>query len=217
MNEEWWSRFSLPALFEAVKTRLGSAILTITVHALILFGIFYVAKQDGTPGIETPSTNVFTLDLGAPQPDVPQPPKFIEPEQPQITPPVFTIIDRATYAAVPVITASNATPGQSEYLLRLWRFALRYMVFPRNALISGEGGVVLVHVVIDREGNAVLVEIDTSSGNQELDAAALNVIKRAQPLPIFPENLGLEYFSTVMRFGYGPSGVQGRMDAFKTQ
>jgi protein TonB len=215
MEDEWWSKFSPPALLESLKGRAASIALTAAVHALVLFGIFYVATDHSTPGLAVPSSNVFTLDLGAPQPEQPQPPQFIEPKQPDIAPPVFTVVDRTTYAALPVITAANATPGQSEYLLRLWRFAQRYMQFPRNALLSGEGGVVMVHVVIDREGNAVLIEIDTSSGNKELDNAAMNVLKRAEPLPIFPENLGLEYFSTVIRFGYGPAAVAGRYEALQ--
>jgi TonB family protein len=209
MDEPDWLPESLVLwLWPHLKKQGAGAVLTAGIHLLALLLVFYVVVDTRTPGSPEQSVNVsLTNSVGMSPQDTLQP-KLIQPAQSMVELPQFTVTDTAALRAMPVVTASNATQGQSQYLLRLWRFTLQYMRFPRNSLLSGQGGVVLVHVVIDRGGMADLIEIDTSSGNPELDAAALDVIRRAQPLPLFPDNLASDYFSTVIRLGYG-SGAQG--------
>lgn len=217
MTEPDWLPESLVFwLWPHLKKRGVGWALTAAVHALAVMLALYVvvAVDNRSPGAAEQAIDVSlttgssTKTVAKPQPVLVQPPQSVV-----VQPPDIVIPNNASLRALPSITLANASQGQSEYLYRLWRFTQRYMQFPRNILLSGGGGVVWVHVVINRAGMAEVVEIDQSSGSPELDAAAITVIKRAQPLPIFPDSLGADYFSTVIRFGYGPTGVEGKMDA----
>ena len=197
------------------KERGAGTALTLAIHGLALLALLYVVTDSRRAGLPAPEVNVSlspTASLAKAE-TTPQP-QLVQPTQPvDVKAPDITITDTSSLRAMPVVTEANATPGQSEYLYRLWRFGALYMHLPRSALISGAQGVVYVHVVIDRAGMAALVEIDTSSGNPELDAAVIDFIKKAQPLPVFPDSLGMDYFSTVWRFGFGAAAVAGKMDA----
>ena len=194
----------------AYKARLYGWIMAVALHLVAAAALFYVGWIiASSPGIPDPEINVALTavpSLADPGPQIP--PQLVQPRTPVALPPELAIApELAELRSIPLVTAASATRGESQYLLRLWRFVLMNMRFPRNALLAGIRGVVWVHVVIDRDGRARLVEIETSSGSPELDAAALDVIVRSQPLPPLPDDFEEDYFSTVIRLGYG-AGLQ---------
>ena len=97
--------------------------------------------------------------------------------QPQGTPPVAT--GPAPPASVPSATAS----WQQSLLARLAKVQ-RYPAQAREVQ-----GVVSLAFTIDRHGKVVSSRIVTSSGSAVLDAEALDLIKRAAPLPPPPADI----------------------------
>ena len=91
-------------------------------------------------------------------------------------------------------TSARAITWQSAVLGRLERFK-RY---PRDARRNRQEGVVDVRMTIDRAGNVLDREIERTSGVYSLDAEALALIDRAQPLPTPPEEVEGDAISLVV-------------------
>ncbi len=122
----------------------------------------------------------------APTPDVPVPLVNIE------TPPAPGAIKVA--AATPAPTApSLPLQGTAEtrqsYYARLLAQLNRVKRYPAAARTAHVEGVVMLHFVMNADGRVLSFEIATSSGKPLLDAEALALIARAQPLPPDPARL----------------------------
>jgi protein TonB len=93
--------------------------------------------------------------------------------------------------------ASAPSPGESASLARLqasWQKALmdkleRNKRYPAAASRNGVKGVAFVRFKVDRSGHIVSAEIARSSGSSVLDEEALDLLRRASPLPAPPGQL----------------------------
>jgi protein TonB len=65
----------------------------------------------------------------------------------------------------------------------------RYVFYPEDAGKVRPRGIVTVHVELERGGQVRDVWIESSSGSDALDAAALVAIQRATPMPEIPMGL----------------------------
>jgi periplasmic protein TonB len=108
------------------------------------------------------------VDASAQQDDQPQPKE---------TPPVAT-------APSPPASVSSATASWQQSLVARLTKVQRY---PAQA--RGVQGVVSLAFTIDRQGKVVSSKIVKSSGSAVLDAEALDLIKRAAPLPPPPADI----------------------------
>jgi len=97
--------------------------------------------------------------------------------QPQEPPPVAT-------APSPPASVSSATASWQQSLVARLAHVQRY---PAQA--HGAQGVVSLAFTIDRHGGVVNSRIVKSSGSAVLDAEALDLIKRAAPLPSPPVDI----------------------------
>jgi periplasmic protein TonB len=88
--------------------------------------------------------------------------------------------------------------GLRQYRLALAREARRYKRYPERALLAGIGGTAEIRVEYSR-GRVMPVErLARSSGNDSLDAAALEMMRLAAPRAAVPESLrGREFAVTV--------------------
>jgi protein TonB len=90
----------------------------------------------------------------------------------------------------PVQHASAPSPvageGRDAYLGRLLGQLNRHKQYPFAARRARITGVVMLHFVMDAQGKVLSFEIAKSSGHAVLDAEALALIQRAQPLPALP-------------------------------
>ena len=97
----------------------------------------------------------------------------------------------------PVATAANppATVGagdqspqavRTRYTQEISSWIMRHQLYPMEA--GGREGRAVVRVRIDRAGNVRYYAIEESSGSRILDAAALDMIRRANPVPVVPAN-----------------------------
>jgi protein TonB len=71
----------------------------------------------------------------------------------------------------------------------LLRHIERYQRYPKAARLGRQQGTVDTLFSMRRDGTLVGVWVKTSSGQQVLDAAAVETIRRAQPLPAIPAGL----------------------------
>jgi len=72
------------------------------------------------------------------------------------------------------------------YVSSLSSHLRRQLVFPS----TGETGTVIVRFVLDRSGHILTRLIVGSSGSPSLDAAALAMVSRSAPFPVFPSGFG---------------------------
>ncbi|HKB95548.1 MAG TPA: energy transducer TonB, partial [Rhizomicrobium sp.] len=106
-----------------------------------------------------------------------------------VTPPPVTV-QQATAKPVPPapVAAPQTAAGETRdsFLGRLLAQLNRFKQYPRAARQAHIQGVVLLHFVMDAQGKVQSFEIAKSSGRPVLDAEALALIQRAQPLPPLP-------------------------------
>ena len=106
------------------------------------------------------------------------------------------------------VAAAPATGGDSSNILppswvsQLFSHLLRYRQYPSLAQSGRQEGVVTLNFTLDRHGRVVSRHIAHSSGVAVLDAEALAMIERAQPLPPFPPAMGerARNFSAPIKF-----------------
>jgi protein TonB len=64
-------------------------------------------------------------------------------------------------------------------------------------------GVVMVHLIVRRDGRLDLLEIGKSSGYDLLDEAATNMVRKAQPLPPIPDRMHADRADGVLPIAFG--------------
>lgn len=69
-------------------------------------------------------------------------------------------------------------------LISLW--TNKFLQYPEEARAAGIQGNAQIRIRIDRRGNVRYYSLERSSGNDALDQAALNMIRRANPVPAVP-------------------------------
>lgn len=79
--------------------------------------------------------------------------------------------------------------AQSQYLRELMAWLARHRLYPAEAKKHELEGVVQVRFAIDRDGRLLSAEVHRSAGAELLDQAALDVLRRADPMPKFPKAL----------------------------
>jgi protein TonB len=160
---------------------------------------------------ETPPVNPSPL---APEPEVvlpaarPIPEKKPEEELPKEEVPKQQSADQTTAApltmAPPRVDAPEPAPavapapGASASVARVrasWEKALvkhlnHFKRYPEIARARGNQGDVTVQFTLDRTGQVIAARLVHSSGSSALDEEALSVLKRADPLPAAPDQVG---------------------------
>lgn len=90
-------------------------------------------------------------------------------------------------AALP---AAAPDPGAvSDYYRRVENHLARFHAYPAALAGARPTGVVRVGLIVQRDGRVMDAWIETSSGSVPLDEAALQTLKRAEPLPGLPATL----------------------------
>ena len=126
-----------------------------------------------TPSVVTAPLPEFSVHIASPPPGAAQPPM-------------------TNLAAAPVPPVSVAAPStaagetRDNYLGRVLAQLNRFKQYPRAARQAHIEGVVMLHFVMAADGKVQSFEISKSSGRPVLDAEALALIQRAQPLPALP-------------------------------
>jgi protein TonB len=78
---------------------------------------------------------------------------------------------------------------QQTYFTELATMLAMHKRYPVSSRRKGEEGVVKLYFVVDRAGSVLDFRIAESSGFKKLDEAVLRMLKKAQPLPAFPQDM----------------------------
>ena len=92
-------------------------------------------------------------------------------------------------SAADAAAAGGRPAAKADYGAILLAWLERHKEYPRVAQKRRQQGVVLLHIVLDRDGRVIEAHIQESSGYHLLDDAALAMLKRAQPLPPIPDDI----------------------------
>jgi protein TonB len=176
-----------------------------------------VQRQDLAPGPELPPPNPEAMDppkheiaepaeiepaptisplVTLPEPKPEPKPKAVEKQnepvpvplsRPQTAPP-----KAERTAPVPAAARAgkiNASNVQSSWVRQLLAHLNRYKQYPPAARSRREEGVVTLSFTMDRDGLILARRVANSSGSKLLDAEALAMLRRAEPLPPFPASM----------------------------
>jgi TonB family protein len=180
------------------RDKLAGIAVTIAIHAVILAAAL-TAVHVAHPGVlQELSVQITPEKIQVAQDTAPQP-KLAVPSAVTVPPPEVTVeavapppvkVEQA--APKPVPPAQVAAPRQAAgeardtFLGRLLAQLNRFKQYPRAARQAHIEGVVMLHFVMDAQGKVLSAEVAKSSGRPVLDAEALALIQRAQPLPALP-------------------------------
>jgi len=73
-----------------------------------------------------------------------------------------------------------------EQLVSLW--IKKFQIYPDEARSNGMQGETVIRIRIDRQGNIRYYILERSTGSQVLDKAAIDMVKRANPVPAVPND-----------------------------
>ena len=179
------------------RDKLAGIGVTVAVHAVILamaLTAAHVARPRVMQELVVQITPVKTKKIEdvKPLPKLATAPTIITAPPPvfvvrTITPPPV-VAQPPLSAPVAALPAPQKSDGETRdsYLGRVLAQLNRFKQYPRTARQAHIEGVVMLHFVMDENGKVQSFEIAKSSGRPVLDAEALALIQRAQPLPALP-------------------------------
>jgi|SRR6185312_943047 protein TonB len=209
----WWSltRAAVPTdLAEITATLLPEAPTKRAVEPLPPF-LAHLTR----PRAEKPALPVFTIASGAP----PQAPAPLPASAAKTSP-----MQGGTSGNGPMGQAAsgNGTGGNGSGLAGcidpLWMRAVtervrQFFYYPEAALAVHRTGLVLVHFVVRRNGQLDRLEIGKSSGDAELDKAAIDILRKAQPLPSIPDRMHTDRVDGTLPINFGVRSFSGGTSA----
>jgi protein TonB len=179
--------------------RLAGLGVTLAVHVVIL-ALALTAVHVARPRVMQELSVQITPGKIKPVEEVKPLPKLVAPSIVTVPPPEFTVpvavpppvMAQPPVAVTPAPTAPVPAPQKpagetrDSYLGRVLAQLNRFKQYPRAARQARIEGVVMLHFVMDADGKVQRAEIAKTSGRAVLDAEALALIQRAQPLPALP-------------------------------
>lgn len=87
----------------------------------------------------------------------------------------------------PAPPAQRATSDAANWEGTVLAHLQRFRRYPARARAAGRQGVVIIRFTMTREGRVLESAVAGSSGDAGLDRAALETLRRAQPLPTIPD------------------------------
>ena len=86
-------------------------------------------------------------------------------------------------------TAGGFAGARADYATVLLAWLEQHKEYPRRAQARRQEGVVRLFIAVGRDGTVLEARIEQSAGHKLLDQAALDMLKRAAPLPHPPDTL----------------------------
>ncbi len=138
-----------------------------------------------------------------PEPDVAKP---VEPQAP--APETARVAETPQEAMVKASgransrTAGGRKGGAKSYFADLMAWLNQHKEYPSNLKKAKIEGTVMLQFSINRNGEVLDASIKTSSGNAQLDQAALEMLKKANPLPAIPDFMDKDRISIAVPVEY---------------
>ncbi len=152
-------------------------------------------KLEPPPPVENP-----VVATPEPKPIV-EPKPEPKPKAPRTTAAPRSPLHTGSVAAAPA-PGANASAFSPSWINTLFSHLLHYRQYPSSAQSARQEGVVTLSFTMDRNGRVLSRHIARSSGYAALDAEALAMVERAQPLPAFPPSMpeSTRSFTAPIRF-----------------
>lgn len=108
--------------------------------------------------------------------------------QPNSQPSTAVRAEPSTPAPPPAAPPASPRDGPDNWEARVMGRLERVKRYPSAARVGRVQGVAYVRFRVNREGRVLFVSLQRSSGSDLLDKAALETVRRAEPLPPIPED-----------------------------
>ena len=163
------------------------------------------------PRAELPAPPVFTIASGAP----PQAPAPLPASAAQSSPMLGGTSGNGPMGQA---ASGNGTSGNGGGMAGcidpVWMRAVtervrQFFYYPPTALAVRVTGVALVHFTVRRNGQIDRLQIGKSSGDKELDKAAIDILRKAQPLPPIPDRMHLNQVAGDLPINFGVRSFNG--------
>ena len=162
---------------------------------------------------ERPAPPVFRIDSGAPlQAPLPLPATALE------SPMIGGASGGDTIGQAGGGTGGNGSGAGGGCLDPYWMAAVtgrvrQFFYYPPAALARRTTGVVTIRFGVRRNGQIDRLEIGKSSGDDGLDQAALDILRKAQPLPPIPARMQRERVDGELPVNFGVRNFAGQASA----
>ena len=163
------------------------------------------------PHAEKPAPPVFTIASGA----APQAPAPLPASAAQTSPMPGGTSGNGTMGQAASGNGTNGNGGALAGCLDpVWMRAVtervrQYFYYPDAALAVRTTGVVTMHFSVRHNGQIDKLEIRKSSGNDELDKAAIDIMRKAQPLPPIPDRMHVDRVEGDLPINFGVRTFNG--------
>ena len=208
-----------PALGPLDRGKLASIGLTLAFHVAAVTGL--LAMVHVAP-VRLPRVMMVVIHQDKPKQkadDLPLPPQMVQPTVVSVPlPVVLPTAPAPVTAAAPPAAGSPVPPppasapkaendqARQDFVARLLAQLNRFKQYPRAARQARIQGVVMLHFVMDAGGRVLWADIAKSSGRPVLDAEALALIQRAQPLPPLPADFPSRTLDAVVPVEFSLNG-----------
>jgi protein TonB len=189
--------------------------IAVVVPVLVATGVFWLHSLPGGAMLEVTSDGTVEVNVVAANQTVETPQKqIVQSSRVSAKPATVQVVERKVAALeteVPRNDASSAAAAQphedssaaampmpkhsgggraaSIFQRILFTHIARYQAYPDSARRDRLQGQVELYFSMRRDGTVSDIEVSSSSGYPELDDAAIDTIKRAEPLPRIPSEL----------------------------
>lgn len=173
-----------------------------------------VAKAPKPIPAPPPQIRAVEAKVPAPPPAVETPaidstPAEVAPPPAPMTAPALRPVETEVAAAAEAPTRplsraerARAAREQNDFLRQLMAWLAQHRTYPDAAKKDKTQGTAVVRFSIDRQGRVLSASINRSSGSTVLDAAALEVLQRASPVPAMPASMGRDRLTISLPIEY---------------
>ncbi len=167
------------------------------------------------PRAEKPAMPVFTVATGAPQ----QAPAPLPASAAKNSPMLGGTSGTGPMGQAASGTGTGGNGGALAGCLDpVWLRAVtervrQFFYYPPAALASRTTGVVTMHFSVSRNGRIDRLQISKSSGNDGLDKAATDIMRKAQPLPPIPDRMHTDRVEGDLPINFGVRSFNGGASA----
>ena len=94
--------------------------------------------------------------------------------------------------------AGGMAGAAADFMSLLQAWLEKHKEYPRRAQSRRQEGTALLYFVMNRDGDVLDFKLRKSSGYRLLDREVMAMIKRAQPLPRIPDEMGKEQMELIV-------------------
>jgi protein TonB len=197
------------------RDKLTGIGITILIHLLIVVAALTVVRVAQPKVLQELSVRITPEKIKPAQEVIPLPrltvPTAVTVPPPEVViqtmaPPPMTVQTAAKPVASTPPVSQASGEARDSFLGRLLAQLGRFKQYPRAARQAHIEGVVMLHFVMDAQGRVLSFEIAKSSGRPVLDAEALSLIQRAQPLPALPPDYPSRTLDAVVPIEFSLNG-----------